>query len=440
MNAERARRLGAMALGVLASAGLAAGVALNTEWVEHEEPRAPRGPAAYDAWYALERILAELSVTVVRKDALEDLPPNGARLLLTTWVWGVLPERDRALRSWVEGGGHLVIPSNQITDRDGKVIGWIPVMPPKPKPRGSTPTAPPVPGATTGVPATKPGAVQDCVSVREPDEVVSAYAEGRDGDGQARTFSMCAASHFGLYRPRESALWALQYDDNAPTLLRVAVGRGSVTLIPYFYLFGPPFTENRNILRADNAAIAVAMLQAAPGATVWIIDNERSGDLPAWLWNHAALAVLLALLAVLLWLWRGADRFGPPTAAAAPARRSMAAQIRGTASFLWQRSPASLHAAQLRALDETAQRKLRGYARLDRADRNAALAAATGIGAATIARAVNFGAAATVQGLPQALATLESARRILAHQRPQAAPPATPARTPATLPSKETAP
>jgi hypothetical protein len=133
----------------------------------------------------------------------------------------------------------------------------------------------------------------------------------------------------------------------------------------------------------------------------------------AWLWSRAWIALDLALVALVLWLWRGCARFGPLEATPHAGRRSMIEQIAGTARFLWRHSPRALHQAQLRALDEVATVHLRNYARLDRPDRASAISQATGIEVAAIRQAVNFGDAPSARALPRMLAVLESARRAL---------------------------
>jgi hypothetical protein len=98
----------------------------------------------------------------------------------------------------------------------------------------------------------------------------------------------------------------------------------------------------------------------------------------------------------------------------------MIEQIRGTAAFLWQRSPAALQAAQLRSLEETARARIRGYARLEPAAQVAALARASGIDAAVIAPALQAPAQPRPHDLAQHLAVLETVRRsLLATARPR---------------------
>ena len=60
------------------------------------------GRAAGDDFYALQRILQGIGAVLVKQDSLSELPPPSATLLLSFWIWNLLPERDRALRAWVE--------------------------------------------------------------------------------------------------------------------------------------------------------------------------------------------------------------------------------------------------------------------------------------------------------------------------------------------------
>ncbi len=209
-------------------------------------------------------------------------------------------------------------------------------------------------------------------------------------------------------------------------MLRVALEAGTVTVVRG-WSFGWPDTQfslfgNLRILSGDNALIAVAALQARPGAEVWLVSGRGGQPLLAWLWSRARVAVVLGLFALALWLWRASARFGPIEASPPVARRSMSEQIGGTATFLWRRSPEALHAAQVRALDEAAALRVREYARLDRVDRADAIAAATGIGAPALARALNPAAVEGAHALPRVLTTLETARRRLLQQARTPAP------------------
>ena len=380
-------------------------VVSTSEWVDEDVRRPLTGKAALDDLYALERVLQRVGVKTVKRDDLSQLPPPGATLLLRGWIWDLLPERDRALRAWVEQGGHLVIEASMLVSRP-RGANWIPINL--------------VPLQSQDSKATSSRFEKECARVAEPEGVPAAYP----GEGAAPGFRLCISAGAPL-STRETPLWALASEDGND-LLRVALEGGTVTVVRG-WSFGWPDTQfslfgNSRILSGDNALIAVAALQARPGAEVWLVSGRGGQPLLAWLWSRARVAVVLGLFALALWLWRASARFGPIEASPPVARRSMSEQISGTATFLWRRSPEALHAAQVRALDEAAALRVREYARLDRVDRAAAIAAATGIGAPALARALNPAAVEGAHALPRVLTTLETARRRLLQQARTPAP------------------
>src|SRR5882724_6648975 len=98
--------------GLLFAAGLAAlflWIVSKTEWVEDDVPRELAGEAATNDRYVLKRVLQGIGARTVERDDLSQLPPPGASLLLSAWNWDLLPDRNKALRAWVERGGNLVI-------------------------------------------------------------------------------------------------------------------------------------------------------------------------------------------------------------------------------------------------------------------------------------------------------------------------------------------
>jgi hypothetical protein len=92
--------------------------------------------------------------------------------------------------------------------------------------------------------------------------------------------------------------------------------------------------------------------------------------------------VISGLLLVGLLMWRGAVRLGPLEAPARAERRSLAEQIRGTGQFALRHGGGqALHAASVRALEETARRRVPGYAGLAAPQRGAALERLSGFSA-----------------------------------------------------------
>jgi hypothetical protein len=144
---------------------------------------------------------------------------------------------------------------------------------------------------------------------------------------------------------------------------------------------------------------------------VHFLSEDDQPSLLALAWQHGAPVVCLVMALVALVLWRRGVRFGPLAAPPAASRRSLAEQIRGTGQFALRYGGESLHAATVRALDETATRRIPGFARLDAGGRAAAVAALTGIDGPAIAAAAGGGSSRTQTELRRAIALLETARR-----------------------------
>jgi hypothetical protein len=267
------------------------------------------------------------------------------------------------------------------------------------------PAAPPAPAPATpaSAPRVDPARLvrRDCAGVNEPAGVTAAF------DATPRGFSTCMSLGATL-QTRAPLLWALD-GPLGHVLVRVPFGRGRVTVASAALPSG-----NDELLERDNALIALAALRAQPGREIWLVREEARPPLLAFLWSTGAPAVLLGAAALAFALWRGARRFGPRSATPALARRSMAEQIRGTAAFIAQRGSPALHAAQLRALNETAAPRIRGFDAMILGQRAQAIATLTGLDAHTLAHAMNPSLNATPARHPAAaLALIETARRRL---------------------------
>jgi len=368
-----------------------------TEWVDVEVPTAARGEAARNERYVAQSLLRKLGATVVQRPTMEALPPVSARLVLDAWDETGLPDRARRLHDWVAQGGQLAIPASIVASQS--LTPWLPV-------ELATWEA----SADWAQPAkpVKLDLERHCRSVAEADAQPATYAPDR-------RFQLCTWSA-SYYRPQAKAVasWSV-VDPKGIKLLRVPLGRGSVTV------FDNDLLNNDALLRGDHALLMVAALQARPGAEVWFLRGEGRASFSLWLWRKGWPAAGLAALALLLIWWRAAPRFGPRIAFSALPRRSMREQVRGTAAFLRQRGPASLHAAQRRALDECVAQRLRLPSTWDDNQRATAIAQATGIDAQALARALPLAPVKTVKPAkprgPAALAidlqVLESARRRL---------------------------
>ncbi|HJV62756.1 MAG TPA: DUF4350 domain-containing protein [Albitalea sp.] len=374
-------------LAVLVLAAAAVWFVRGTEWVDERIDVPARGEAASDRHYAIKQIAQRLGAKVVSPQNLDRLPPPNATLVLGSWHWDLFPERERALRQWVEGGGHLMMPL-------WKHPQWVPI---------ATMKAPPAPGAASGAasaPRGRRAQVPACRDAFEPEGVAPYF-------GERRRLRLCDTLGNMILITHGTAQWSLG-GPAGPELLRVGVGRGSVTV-----RLGE-LIDNRSVFQGDDALAFIAAVQLHPGDELWFVDTETRPPLLAVIWRSGAPAVLLFALLVALVLWRAGVRFGPSTAPLPLARRSVAEQIRGTASFIFQRDGATLHRAQLRALEATARQRIRDHDRLDRRARAEAIARATALDAADLARAMDPTLQRARRDLLATLALLETAVRRLA--------------------------
>lgn len=388
---------------VLALVLVSAWVVSATEWVDDEVPTPAKGEARTHSMYAAQALLRALGAKVVKRESLDAMPPVQARLVLASSHWDLFPERGQRLRAWVEQGGHLVMPSRLVSD--DMLEDWLPLVEEEVKPRARKDVTPPSEKESRASRAARNKAAKDakdadCHLVTEPDTVPASFAGGR-------SFKLCAAWIGTQYLPpdKKPPLWAAD-GPRGTEAIRVSVGRGTVTVMPW----GP--LSNASLLRADNALFAVAALQARAGSEVWFVAEEAREPFLKWIWRHGWAAMVAGLLALAVALWRAAVRFGPLALSAGTHRRSMAEQVRGTAGFLHMHGAGALHEAQLRALNESAARHLRRYRDLAAPARAAAMAQATGLEAAMLVRAMSTHARAP-DAMAVDLEVLETARRRL---------------------------
>ncbi|RZL03154.1 MAG: DUF4350 domain-containing protein [Rubrivivax sp.] len=401
----------------------AAWVAQNTEWVEEDVPTPRQGEAVSNEFYAVQQVLRQLGAQVVRPKELAAMPPPQATLMLTSWHWDLFPERERLLRDWVQNGGHLVIGADMLYNE--RLQAWLPVRrvddddgddSGQDDHEGEASSAPRTVHEAASTPASaprlsaKPRKTPECDEVIEPQGTPPAY-------GVRRGYKLCAGRGYPRIKLPATVEWAIEspwaiQHRRGPEAVRVALGRGHVTVITMERLF-----LNDHVLEGDNTLLAIAVLQARRGGEVWFVSEEARPPLLTWLWNQGWVAVLVGGLALAAALWRGAVRFGPLAAKAAPGRRSIAEQVKGTARFLRHHGADALHAAQVRALDEAAQSHLPHYARLERGARAQAIARATGLDAHTLAQALDRQLKRSDRELPPTLDLLETARRRL-HKPP----------------------
>jgi hypothetical protein len=308
--------------------------------------------------------------------------------VLSNWNWNLSDRRRAALEQWVTSGGRLVA--------DDSVSG--------------------------GIEFARWSGIEYTERPRDPD------SNGKDPEGtcfrlpeeqpdrRARPFErdhwVCDVDSDYTLTTTRGVDWAVGNARAGRHALRVRVGRGSVTRIN-----AQPF-RYRELFDGDHGWLLVTAAQLRPGDDVRFLSEGEYPSLPALIWQTGSPVVLLALAALVLWLWRNGVRSGRLAPEDAPVRRSLADQIRGTGRFaLHHDGGEPLHAATLRALDEAARRRITAWAVLEPRARVRALAAMAGVAPDALDVALHDSRARSPHDLRDTLALLETVRRALIRQK-----------------------
>jgi hypothetical protein len=438
--------------GLLLAGAIAAWLVSATEWATRDVWEPPQGEAARDPHFLFKRLATKLGAHVEVRHQLDQLPPDGATLLLEDVNWRFIPEREAALRAWVERGGHLV--AYRLVADNRAVTDWVPATfgPSNPRAKAaeaasspdaaasaaSDPSTPmedddeteydedeeayeddeeepePSPAPTAAAPASGPSSAPSTKRRETPCPPLAEPAQHPGWFGAPRSFDTCARGE-PIMKTRAQPIWSVA-DDKGLRVLRLPVGQGSATLSTQWS--APKFSTLQD---DDEALLMAAIVQLHPGQLVWIIDDTHHPGLFATLWRIAPAACMLFVLALALVLWRWSVRFAPLRAPDTLARRSIAEQVRGTAAYLLRHGPAALHRAQLRALDEAAQGHVTGWRRLPAEQRAALLARYADLPPAELEKACNPSVTADPGAAGRALGLIEAARRRIAELRREAA-------------------
>ena len=376
-----------MVVAVVAVAALAAlvtWVARNSYWEDMPLPMPLRGEALWNPNYAAQRFAESLGARTVRQRVLGEMPAPQDVLILGAWHWDLIDSRRARLERWVESGGRLIV--------DRSLIGSVGTF-----------------SRWSGIDRLE----ADEYEADDPDPAAQEEEEYEDCRKlQPQALELCGFRDRSHLVPMRRASWSL-HDDAGVQIARVAVGRGSVTVInaqPFVY---------RQFLEGDHPRLFVAVTQLSRGDRVHFLAEEDHPNLLMLLWLYAAPALCLGLGWVALALWRNGVRLGPPIPPEQTARRSLSEQIRGTGQFVLRfGSGAALHQAQLRALNEAAARRIAGYSALAHAERSHEVARLAGLDVGALTAAIGFTGKLRSSQFRSAMTLLETARRrISEHQK-----------------------
>ncbi len=372
------------AAAVLGLAALAVWIARNTYWEEVPIEQPLKGDAAINPFYSAVHLAQSLGAHARWQRVIGSMPPGDGVVFASSWNWGMMESRRERLQHWVAAGGRLVIDRSLIGGQD-ELEDWA--------------------GISRYTLSRQELILVNRGTMREKCSTLM-VSDGPAAAGDPTRFSVCNPDRTSSLRSSRRTSWVLRDSFHRIQALRVPIGRGSVTLIN-----STPF-GNRELLEGDHGALFVAATQLRRGDPVWFLTEEQGASLLSVIWDTAAPVVILGLALIALWLWRSGVRFGPPIAATDSARRSLAEQIRGTGQFTVRFGGGqALHAAAVRALQETADRCIPGYARLSGAERVSQLALLARTDEGALAGALNFAGPRRLGELRHSLALLEGVRR-----------------------------
>ncbi|HWG31209.1 MAG TPA: hypothetical protein VN676_11700 [Steroidobacteraceae bacterium] len=372
---------------VAALLALVVWIARNTYWEEMQLPQLPQGEAAVNPFYSAARLSELLGAKPTWQRVLAATPPSEGVLVVSQWNWGLFPTRRERVQRWVASGGRLVVDRTLIGGQK-ELQAWA--------------------GIDRYTFSSSELARFDRITKYEKCPTLTLHEGPETAPAARRQFQVCGVDRISGLRSSRRTLWALRDSNAVEQAVRVPVGLGSVTIVN-----SAPF-GNQTLLEGDDAALFVAATQLRRGDSIWFVTEKRSASLLALVWKLAAPVVLLFVALIAAWLWRVSARFGPPLAPTELARRSLAEQIRGTGQFTLRFGGGrALYAAQVRALQEAAERRIPGYPRLGGTERVEALAQLAGIEANALAAALSLAAPRRPGELRQGLILLESIRRTL---------------------------
>jgi hypothetical protein len=260
------------------------------EWIDL--PRS--GEAASNPLYVLKLALKKDGVKVLSRQRLQpDQHPLGARdtVLLLRDPRQLSASDAKALLAWVHGGGHLIV---------------------RTPPLGELSAAASIPVLTELGVKFFPQRETDCVAM---------YVERQDSHVE-----FCQGRRFLLMERAVVPLRAWGAEDTGYVFARLPQGRGSVDVLADLdFAVNAAGKENEEAIK-DAPHIALLRQLLAPNYRAGTVHLIYAADMPS-LWMTLLTRSWMAwgpmLLALLLWLWRRAQRFGPQLPSPVSERRSL---------------------------------------------------------------------------------------------------------------------
>ena len=258
------------------------------------------GAARVNSLLAAQRYFESFGVPTRSVESLTEFPPVSATLIIPTARYEMGAGEAQRLRRWVEAGGHLVVvPTSAFDEQYERADALL-------DPLG--------------------------IQVREVEDPQSGGLVDVDwpDSGDFMTVYMDAYVRLDRTQTKNKILLELADDDGA-YLVRLALGRGVVTV-----LADANFLTNPRIAHNDHAAYLWRVAQLGDKRPVWLVYSDSMPPLHRWLMQHAWTALIAGALLLLLWLWAASRRFGSVLAPEPLMRRRLLDHVDATGRFLWR--------------------------------------------------------------------------------------------------------
>lgn len=392
----------------------------HLRFTETKVPLPLQGDALTNPYYAAIRLTEELHAKAAW-ERIFSLPAMDSVIVLSNWNWSLSRTRRERIEKWVAGGGRLVVDNSLIggAEEFEKWAGVTTIDHEDDDSHGVSGAASADDEESEDVEEDTSAPEDDPEQDEKPkprrkrnerrvfEQFIDDDCTALTEDTTRRSLSVCGIDASRSLASSRKMLWALRRDRDIQAL-RVAVGRGSVTVLnvsPFRY---------RDFFQGDHPSLFVTATQLHHGDNLFFFTEEDHASLLSLTWRYGAPVVLLLAALIVLALWRNTSRFGPLEATPEKARRSLAEQIRGTGQFTLRFGGGrALHEALVRALREAALRRLPAYDRMPAEERVAAVSKLTGVLASELGPALNFSGSRSPHELRNAIAVLETARRRL---------------------------
>lgn len=278
----------------------AASFRIETQTVDAGESREAR----LNPWLAAGRLLERQALRVRFAPEYGGLPAHARVIVLATPLDYLDEAEQNALLEWVRQGGHLVSELTELSDSDKSGSG-------------------------------EALAEQLDVRLQEHDFNADARKElarektGRPTrlDGEGTVEAAFTADYF-LAPGKRAPAW-IAGDRYGPHVLRFAAGRGRITLLSDL-----DWMKNERLGEGDHGAVLWRVVDAEPGAEVWLIPGIERPSLLAVILEKATPLIAAIVAFILAWLWSASRRFGPLAPVPEPARRRLAEHLEASGRYL----------------------------------------------------------------------------------------------------------